>query len=259
MHIGRGRTHVDLAEANALHTAEFFMTEDAPNADPSTQLGHEVRMFAAGLAHAMANVVGSLQMNAELSRMYAKRNDLERAMLPLERLAHDCTRANKVVADLQRLAGSLSSTRVVRMSLVSVVNMALDAARAKMDSSIEPVVDLRLSPEHADVDSNGHLVLIELLRNALNSGAKTVAVTTQVMVSEANIIIEDDGAGIDAETYKRVFEPFFTTRREHGNSGLGLTISRHLSNKLGGSLAMPAIPGKGVKIILTLPRLDAPG
>lgn len=235
------------------------MTENVHNADSSTQLGHEVRMFAAGLAHAMANIVGSLQMNAELSRMYAKRNDLERAMLPLERLAHDCTRANKVVADLQRLASSLSSTRVVRMPLISVVNMALDAARAKVDSSTEPGVDLYLSSEHADVDSNGHLILVELLRNALNSGASAVAVTTHVMLSEANIVIEDDGTGIDAETYKGIFEPFFTTRREYGNSGLGLTISKHLSNKLGGSLEMPAIPGKGVKIILTLPRLDASG
>ncbi|QBB70610.1 HAMP domain-containing histidine kinase [Pseudolysobacter antarcticus] len=237
---------------------EILMTQDLPNPDLSAQLSHEVRMFAAGLAHAMANVVGSLQMNAELSRMYAKRNDLERAMLPLERLAQDCTRANKVIADLQRLAGSLSNTKVVRMPLVSVVNMALDAARAKVDSSAEPVVDLRSSGEPAEIDANGHLILIELMRNALNSGANTVVVTTQVTSSEANISVEDDGLGIDAETCKRIFEPFFTTRREHGNSGLGLTISKHLSSRLGGSLDMPAIPGKGVKIILTLPRLDAP-
>ncbi len=215
-------------------------------------------MFAAGLAHAMANVVGSLQMNAELSRMYAKRNDLERAMLPLERLAHDCARANKIIADLQRLASSLSSTKVVRMPLDSVVNMALDVARTKLDSAIEPVIDLQWSEEPAEVDANGHLILVELMRNALHSGANTVMVTIHVTASNANISVEDDGPGMDAETCKRIFEPFFTTHREHGNSGLGLTISKHLSNRLGGSLDMPTISGKGVKIVLTLPRLDAP-
>jgi signal transduction histidine kinase len=239
------------------HPWNFLMTQDLPNPDSSAQLSHEVRLFAAGLAHAMANVVGSLQMNAELSRMYAKRNDLERALLPLERLAHDCTRANKLIADLQRLAGSLSNTTVVRMPLVAVVNMALDAECAKMHFAVAPVVDLRSSEESAEIDANGQLILIELMRNALHSGGKTVVVTTEVKAREANISVEDNGAGLDAETSKRIFEPFFTTRREYGNSGLGLTISKHLSNRLGGSLDLPAIPGKGVKIVLTLPRLDA--
>ena len=59
---------------------------------------------------------------------------------------------------------------------------------------------------------------------------------------------------MDEETCRRVFEPFFTTRRGEGGSGLGMHIVWNLAtNLLGGSLQCESTPGKGVRFELRFP------
>lgn len=65
----------------------------------------------------------------------------------------------------------------------------------------------------------------------------------------------DDGRGIPPADLPRVFEPFFTTRRNSGGTGLGLHIVHNLvTQKLGGSLAIDSQPGLGTTLRLRLPR-----
>ena len=72
-----------------------------------------------------------------------------------------------------------------------------------------------------------------------------------------HICVEDDGIGMDPETQKRVFEPFTqadtSTTREYGGTGLGLTISRHYIDLMGGDIAIDSAIGKGTKITLSIP------
>jgi signal transduction histidine kinase/ligand-binding sensor domain-containing protein/CheY-like chemotaxis protein/HPt (histidine-containing phosphotransfer) domain-containing protein len=82
-----------------------------------------------------------------------------------------------------------------------------------------------------------------------------------------HIYVEDNGIGMDAETQKRVFEPFTqadtSTTREYGGTGLGLTISRHYIDLMGGDIAIQSAVGEGTKIALSIPMefdssIDAP-
>ncbi len=66
------------------------------------------------------------------------------------------------------------------------------------------------------------------------------------------IAIKDNGSGIDPANSERIFEPFFSTR--DSGSGLGLTISRRLIERLGGSLKVTSEPGRGTTVTLYLPR-----
>jgi len=72
-----------------------------------------------------------------------------------------------------------------------------------------------------------------------------------------HICVEDDGIGMDGETQKRVFEPFTqadtSTTREYGGTGLGLTISRHYIDLMGGDIAIHSAVGEGTKITLSIP------
>ena len=71
---------------------------------------------------------------------------------------------------------------------------------------------------------------------------------------EIVIVYRDNGVGMDEETCRRVFEPFFTTRRGEGGSGLGMHIVWNLAtNLLGGSLQCESTPGKGVRFELRFP------
>jgi signal transduction histidine kinase/ligand-binding sensor domain-containing protein/CheY-like chemotaxis protein/HPt (histidine-containing phosphotransfer) domain-containing protein len=72
-----------------------------------------------------------------------------------------------------------------------------------------------------------------------------------------HICVEDDGIGMDEETQKRVFEPFTqadtSTTREYGGTGLGLTISRHYIDIMGGDITIHSALGHGTKITLSIP------
>jgi PAS domain S-box-containing protein len=69
------------------------------------------------------------------------------------------------------------------------------------------------------------------------------------------IVYSDDGRGIAPELHSKVFEPFFTTRRSAGGSGLGLHIVHTIvTQSLKGSITLASSPGHGVKFTLSLPR-----
>ena len=69
----------------------------------------------------------------------------------------------------------------------------------------------------------------------------------------------DDGAGMDADTLSKLFDPFFTTRRGSGGSGLGAHILFNLATgPLGGTVKVDSAPGQGLKYVLRFPRSRRP-
>jgi signal transduction histidine kinase len=69
----------------------------------------------------------------------------------------------------------------------------------------------------------------------------------------------DDGCGMDEPTLRKIYEPFFTTRRDLGGTGLGMHIVFNLvTQKLGGSIKASSAPGRGAEFVLDLP-LELPG
>jgi signal transduction histidine kinase len=66
--------------------------------------------------------------------------------------------------------------------------------------------------------------------------------------------IEDNGAGMDEETRRRIFEPFYTTKEVGHGTGLGLSVSYFLINENHkGSLTATSEPGQGTCFTLLLP------
>jgi signal transduction histidine kinase len=72
------------------------------------------------------------------------------------------------------------------------------------------------------------------------------------------ILISDDGCGMNQETQRQAFDPFFTTRRDQGRVGLGLHIVYNIvTNRLGGRIDLDTKPGEGTRIRIIVPR-EAP-
>jgi PAS domain S-box-containing protein len=70
------------------------------------------------------------------------------------------------------------------------------------------------------------------------------------------ILFSDDGCGMSLDVRRQAFDPFFTTRRDGGRTGLGLHIVHNIVvNRLGGQLDLDSAPGQGTKIRITLPRV----
>ncbi|MBD3786694.1 MAG: sensor histidine kinase [Sphingomonadales bacterium] len=72
------------------------------------------------------------------------------------------------------------------------------------------------------------IALVQLLRNAAEQGATRVTLVARPSEAGPTLEIADNGAGIAAGNAARVFDPFFTTRRETGGTGMGLAIVRNL-------------------------------
>jgi signal transduction histidine kinase len=68
------------------------------------------------------------------------------------------------------------------------------------------------------------------------------------------IEIADDGPGINADTFARVFEPFYSTKTDGHGTGLGLCISQVLVQKYGGRIEIQSERDAGTKFILEFPE-----
>jgi len=65
--------------------------------------------------------------------------------------------------------------------------------------------------------------------------------------------VEDEGVGIAAENLPKILDPFFTTKREEGGTGLGLAVSWGIVQAHRGQLAFLPREGGGTRAILRLP------
>jgi PAS domain S-box-containing protein len=74
------------------------------------------------------------------------------------------------------------------------------------------------------------------------------------------IVVADDGCGMAPDVKRQAFDPFFTTRRHEGASGLGLhTVHSIVVNRLGGRIRLDSEPDVGTTVQLVLPRSATPG
>lgn len=71
------------------------------------------------------------------------------------------------------------------------------------------------------------------------------------------IAVSDTGPGIKPEDVERIFDPFYTTKREGMGTGLGLSISRSIVQRLGGELLVDSVYGDGATFVCMLPRPSA--
>ena len=99
------------------------------------------------------------------------------------------------------------------------------------------------------------LTLLNLAVNARDAiaGQGCVAIEVAVQASRLQLRITDDGAGMDAATCARIFEPFFSTKPRDRGTGLGLSVVREVLEAAGGSIAVESRVDRGTRFLLDLP------
>jgi signal transduction histidine kinase len=101
-------------------------------------------------------------------------------------------------------------------------------------------------------------VLLNLLTNAYQAieGEGRVKVAASVRRSRVLIRVSDTGTGMDEETQRQVFDPFFT-RRVKG-IGLGLAVTKRIVDAHGGAISAVSAPGAGTTFTVELPLAPTP-
>ena len=143
-------------------------------------------------------------------------------------------------------------------------------------TAIPPNIVLRLDfpsdslPIVGDV-TGIHQMVMNLVSNAVDAMADggTLAVGIRVAggkngsmhAADAELTVSDTGPGMDAETLKRAFEPFYTTKPVGRGTGLGLSIVHSIAARHSGTISVDSVPGRGTTFFIRLPLAGrtAPG
>jgi len=207
------------------------------------------------ISHDMRNLLTAVRGHAELALRGLSPEDPIR-----EDVAH-CVVVTSAVFDLiDQLDGSDSSASQIAVNLDSAVN----AMRRLLDALLPPAIEMHLEP-----DSEGAFVPISKLRverivlnlvlNARDAmdGEGRLSITTR-RASEENvqIVVADTGPGFSEEALEHLFEPGFTSKRERGGSGLGLSALASFVDGAGGSIAVDSRSGEGATVSVSLPMAD---
>lgn len=101
-------------------------------------------------------------------------------------------------------------------------------------------------------------VLVILIENAIkySPGESTITVTSRHSRSNINIVVADQGVGIDSDDLGNIFNRFYRTeysRMQTAGYGLGLAIAKKLIEEVGGSLSVKSIIGEGSTFTIKLP------
>ncbi|MCA8964106.1 MAG: PAS domain S-box protein [Planctomycetes bacterium] len=105
-------------------------------------------------------------------------------------------------------------------------------------------------------------VLLNLLINAKDAllhhqcDVRQVVLSSEVGENGVELRVADNGPGIPESLGERVFEPFVTTKRARGGTGLGLSVSKSIVEGYSGTLAVETTPGGGATFRIWLPRTE---
>lgn len=106
-------------------------------------------------------------------------------------------------------------------------------------------------------------VLSNMVENSLLHGfdegtmSGTISIALEQVEGEILIHYSDTGKGMTSEVVGQVFEPFYTTSRARGGTGLGLYICHNIvTNRLNGMIDCSSVAGEGTKFVITIPQVE---
>ena len=221
-----------------------------------------IATLAAGIAHEINNPVGGILMAAQYAGGAVGREDgdsiVRKALTGIE---EDAKRCREIVRGLLRLAGEETAERhdcdvneVIGAAIAQARKNAADrdvAWRFDPGEGFPPLSANRTEVEQA---------LVNLLNNAVEAGSRNITIAARVDDDNRRlrISVQDDGHGIPDELVENLFDPFFTTRRQSGGTGLGLSLAYAIITNHHGALDVTSYPHEGTTVTVELPLNVSP-
>ncbi|HKI35471.1 MAG TPA: ATP-binding protein [Gemmataceae bacterium] len=250
-----GRLNAALRETQAQLEARIAeRTRELQEAQ--AQMLHQEKMaafglLAAGIAHEVGNPLTSISSLVQILQKHgADAYTAEKLAL----VSGQLQRIQTTLRELMNFSRPASSERT-RFALADVLDEALNIAKYYKRTKgrvIERQVPADLPPL-CGVRDQLVQVFLNLVFNAVDATAKggRIELCAEGVGDGLAVTVRDDGAGIDPQHAGRVFQPYFTTKKN--GTGLGLFVSRKLIAAHGGRIEFESRPGEGTTFRVTLP------
>jgi signal transduction histidine kinase len=213
--------------------------------------------FAGAVSHEFKTPLAGINGAVELLQdHFDEMSEAERRRF-LDNISADTARLSQLVTRLLDLARA----DMARPEAGLAVDLAAPVRRiADAHRNTGFAVDLTLPeglPKVATPAATIETVLTTLLENARQSGASKARILAENGGDRVVLSVSDDGPGVPTADRERLFEPFFTSHRSDGGTGLGLPIARSLLAASNGRLIL-ADALKGARFEVALPVAEAP-
>ncbi|HMV66546.1 MAG TPA: ATP-binding protein [Myxococcota bacterium] len=217
-----------------------------------------VGQMLAQITHEVRNPLNALSLNAELLADEIAALDRDRVTEAGELLAM-MSREIERLTGLTRRYLELARRPVPTLEGVDLGGVLRDVVRLLAPEASAAGVELSLDaaplpPQRVDGDQLRQ-ALHNILRNAVQAGARHIAVGLTVVGDEIHLSVDDDGAGMTEDELRQATDPFFTTRPS--GTGIGLAVTRQIVEDHGGSLRMTSEVGRGTAVVMVLPARPA--
>jgi len=213
-------------------------------------------MFAAGLAHELGNPIDAVRRYVNLAAEQAIGDPVTREYLlkAQKGIFQTLFVLNELVAYSRECHHQ--PTKIVEIH--SFLERSLNGL-----SEEEKFRDISIRKNfHSDpmyVEDRGLLIVFHnLYKNAVQAmkGQGTLTLETWRQNGSVGVAVQDTGKGVPEKIKKHIFEPFFSTKKQIGGTGIGLALSRGIVERCGGELRCENVtdPNPGARFVLILPR-----
>jgi PAS domain S-box-containing protein len=232
-----------------------------------------VGTLAGGIAHDFNNMLAIIQGNIQMARH--KLPTESKARVNLERVSDATIRAVGLVRQLLAFSRRQKPT-MEPCELVTLVGDTLPLLSTTLPPKVEtrPSIDSNLAPLTVNADASQlQQMLTNLCVNAseaMNEEGRVTVSLSRVELSAADIPagsklrpgeyarlnISDTGTGIANEDLKKIFDPFYTTKKTGAGTGMGLAVVHGIVEDHAGLLTVDSTPGQGTTVSVFLPVVE---
>ncbi len=214
--------------------------------------------MTAMVAHEFNNILTPIINYAQLARSNPQLTDKA-----IDRAADGGQRASTICEAILNLAGG-DLPEPSEISLRELIDSTLDAmARDPRKDGIELTVNIPDDLTLRTWPSRLQQVLLNLLMNAraallAKPGLRRIEISAEANGDEVTLRVSDNGVGISHEDMAKIFQAFYTTRKEASGQarghGLGLTICHDIVSEMGGRIDVSSAPKQGAVFTVQIPR-----
>ena len=238
------------------------VTEDKLSTEEliETEKTSSVVMLAAGVAHELGNPLNSLNIHLQLMDRLSKKKDgetSEKFEKSLDICRDEVKRLDRIISNfLEAIRPSKPNFKPV--DLLVVLEQVLGLLELEFEEKgvqVEIEVSDKAPSVQADPDQVKQ-VFFNVIKNAVDAMVKNPRLKIFMRSDEENVYLQfaDSGKGISKEDLSKVFQPYFTTKKE--GHGLGMMIVHRIMRAHGGQVGIESKTGTGTVITLHFPHAD---